>query len=44
MKGKVTNNFTPSFMGTYMSISYGLLLYIGMVYMLGRESLGIIMP
>lgn len=29
-------------MGTYMSISSGLLLYLGTVYMLGKESLGII--
>lgn len=31
-------------MGTYVSISSGLLLYIGTVHVLGKESLGIITP
>lgn len=48
MKGKITlitlKIFTPPFMGTDMLISSGLLLYIGTVYMLGKESLGIITP
>lgn len=31
-------------MGIYMSVSSGLLLFIGAVYLLGKESLGIVMP
>lgn len=48
MKGKITlitlKIFPSPFMGTYMLISSGLVLYIGTVYMLGTESLGIITP